>query len=413
MNGKRRVVVTGLGAITPIGNDVPSFWEANKLGKSGAAPISAFDASEYTTKIGCEIKDFDPTDYVEKREARKLDPFSQYGIAAALEAIKDSGLDIAAEPDAVGCIMGTGIGGLWEIEKNFDKHRRDISKVSPFFIPKEMANAVSGNIAITAGARGPNFVVASACASASHAIGTAFRMVQSGISEAMITGGSEAALTPLGLAGFCNLRALTRRNDEPEKASRPFDKDRDGFIMGNGAGVLIIESLDHAIARGAKIYAEILGFGANDDAFHITAPSEDGSGATACMATAVRDAGRVPTDIDYINAHGTSTPLNDPRETMAIKRLFEDHAYKIPVSSTKSMIGHLLGASGGVELIATCLAIHEGWIPPTINYETPDPECDLDYVPNEGRTREIKCAICNSFGFGGHNATVCVGRYES
>jgi 3-oxoacyl-[acyl-carrier-protein] synthase II len=409
---RTRVVITGLGAVTSIGLDVPTYWQGLKEGKSGAAPITKFDVSAYPVRFACMVNNFDPEKYMDKREAHKLDPFSQYAMVAAMEAIKDSGLEPAKEAEDAGCILGTGIGGLWEIEDNFDIQRKNPKRVSPFFIPKEMANASAANIAIRFGLKGPNYVIASACASAAHAMAAAFQTIVCGYSKIVVTGGSESATTPLGLAGFCSLRALSTRNDDPTAASRPFDKDRDGFVMGDGAGVLVFEELSHAKARGAKIYAEVLGFGANDDAFHITAPCEDGSGAAACMAMALRMAGKSPAEIDYINAHGTSTPVNDPRETLAIKKVFEDRAYKIPISSTKSMVGHLLGASGAVELVATSLMITEGFIHPTINQHTPDPECDLDYVPNVGRTQEVTCAISNSFGFGGHNATICIGKYS-
>jgi len=411
---RRRVVVTGLGVVHALGDSPEEFWKAAIAGKSGVSRIGRFDASGYTVQIAAEHKSFDPEKWLDPKEARRSDRFCQFALACAGQAIADAGLGKGGfDPNRVGVILGTGIGGLTEMET---QHRtlleRGPSRVSPFLIPKLMMNAAPGAIAIHYGLRGPNEAIATACASASHAMGEALEVLRAGEADIILTGGAEAAVTPLGLSGFCSMNALSRRNDAPEKASRPFDKNRDGFVMGEGAGVLVFEELQHALSRGARIHAEVLGFAANADAYHITAPAPDGRGAAECMALAIEDAGLKPEDISYIKAHGTSTELNDAMETRAIKALFAERAYKIPVSSPKSMLGHLLGASGAVEMILTVLAVQRDLVPPTINYETPDPECDLDYVPNQARQHKVNYAIANAFGFGGHNAVLVVGKYR-
>ena len=408
---RRRVAITGLGAVTPLGRDVLRFFERLLAGESGAVPITKFDAAAFSTRFACEVEDFNPDVLFPKAESKRLDPFAQYALHAAGEALRDSGLDLGKEDRRrIGAIVGTGIGGIHELE---DGHTvltsRGPGRVSPFLVPKMMANAVSGQIAIKHGLKGTNFTTASACASSGHAVGLAMRAIQYGDADILLTGGAEAATTPLGLSGFCSARALSTRNDDPKRASRPFDSDRDGFVMGEGGAILVLEEMGHARARGARIYAEALGFGSTDDAFHITAPAEDGDGAVRAMAEALEDAGVPATEIQYVNAHGTSTDLNDKMETRAIKAVFGGHAKKLAVSSTKSMIGHLLGAAAAVELLATVLSIHRGVIHPTINLEHPDPECDLDYVPNEARELKVRHAISNSFGFGGHNVTLLVG----
>ncbi len=409
---RSRVVITGLGVITPLGNDVDAYWNALLAGKSGAAPITKFDTTGMSVTFGAEVKGFDPAGAIDEKEARRMDPFTQFGVAAAKQAVKDAGIDFAkCDRWRCGAIIASGIGGLHELQ---EQHRRFLEKgptrTSPFFVPKMMLNAAAGQIAITFGLGGPNWGVASACASANHAMGTALRTIQHGEADVMLTGGAEAALTYLSLSGFANMGALSARNDAPEKASRPFDRNRDGFVLGEGAGILVFEKLEHAQARGAKIYAEVLGIGNTDDAHHITAPDPDGAGGARAMETALRDAGLRPEQISYINAHGTSTELNDKIETAAIKRTFGDRARKLPISSTKSMIGHLLGAAAAVELVATVMAIRTETVHPTINYETPDPECDLDYVPNEKRRVAVEHAMSNSLGFGGHNSAIVIGR---
>jgi 3-oxoacyl-[acyl-carrier-protein] synthase II len=411
---RRRVVITGMGVITPVGNTLESFWRSLLEGRSGVGPITRFDTSEYETKIAAEVKDFNPEDYIDRKEARRMDRFCQYGVAAANLAIEDAGLlNADVDKERVGVIIASGIGGMEtfsaEIKKLFDHGPR---RVSPFFIPMLIADIVPGHVSIMHGFKGPNYSTVSACASSSHAIGEGFQMVRDGRADVMIVGGTEAAILPMGVAGFNAMRALSTRNDEPERASRPFDADRDGFVMGEGAGVLVLEELEHAKRRGARIYAEMAGAGYTADAYHITAPAPGGEGAARAMLLALRDAGLEPKDIDYINAHGTSTPYNDREETKAIKAVFGERAYAIPVSSTKSMIGHLLGAGGAVELVATVLTIRDGMIHPTINYEKPDPECDLNYVPNQAIRREVRAAISNSFGFGGHNVCLAVKRFE-
>lgn len=410
---RKRIVVTGFGIVTPIGIGKDAFALALEQGKSGANQIATFDVTNFSTKIAAHVKDLVIENYIEKKKARRMAQFTQLGMVAAQMAIEDSGLKIDNEsPSRIGVITGTGMGGLDVIE---EEHRALVEKgprrVSPFLIPMIITNMLPGEIAIQHGYTGPNYAVSSACSSANHAIGDAMRAIEYGDADVMITGGSEAAITPLGLAGFCSIKALSQRNDDPQKASRPFDKGRDGFLMGEGAGILVIESLEHAIQRGAKIYAELIGYGASDDAYHMTAPHPDGEGAVAAMKNAIANAGISPDEIDYINAHGTSTEYNDRTETVAIKKVFGERAYKIPVSSTKSMTGHLLGAAGACELIATIVCMEKGFIHPTINYETPDPECDLDYVPNVARKQQINCALSNSLGFGGHNGVLIVKRY--
>jgi 3-oxoacyl-[acyl-carrier-protein] synthase II len=409
---RRRVVITGLGAVTPLGLNVPAFWEGLVAGKSGIAPITLFDAGAYPARIAGEVKGFAAESFFDVREAKRLDRFAQFALVSAMEAIKDSGLSPASEDlRRIGVFVGSGIGGLQEIE---DQHSRLLErgpgKVSPFMVPKLMMNAASGQIAIFFGFRGPNCAVASACAAATHSIGEAARAIACGDADVMVTGGSEAAVTPLGLAGFCALKALSTRNDEPARASRPFDANRDGFVLGEGAAVFIIEEYERARARGARIYAEIAGYGSTCDAYHLTAPEPEGTGASDAMAAALAGAHARPEDVQYICAHGTSTELNDAMETKAIKRVFGDRAGKIAISSNKSMIGHSLGASGGMSLVVCVKAVETAVVPPTINYETPDPACDLDYVPNTAREMKVDGAMVNSFGFGGHNASLFIRR---
>ncbi|MBM4080054.1 MAG: beta-ketoacyl-ACP synthase II [Planctomycetes bacterium] len=411
---RRRVVITGLGAITALGNKVEDLWASLCAGKSGISEITAWDASQFDCRFGGEVKGFDPTQWIPKKDARRLDRYCQFAIAATAYALEDAKLDArAADPDRVGAIIGSGIGGLSEIEDGCSTlFNRGPSRVSPFLVPKLMVNAAAGQVSILYGLRGPNYAVASACASASHAIGDAFRSLQQGEADVMITGGTEAAMTPIGMAGFCSLKALSTRNDAPQKASRPFDKTRDGFVMAEGAGILILEDMDYALKRNARIYAEVLGFGMSADGCHITAPDPAGKGAALSMSRALQSASRKPEDVSYINAHGTSTPAGDVAETNAVKALFGDHAKRVAISSTKSMVGHQLGASGAVELIACAMAVRDDRVPPTINYETPDPECDLDYVPNQARQMPVNVAMSNSFGFGGHNATLLIGKFR-
>jgi 3-oxoacyl-[acyl-carrier-protein] synthase II len=408
---RRRVVVTGLGLVTSLGQRVQGFWRRLLAGESGVSHVEAFDVSAYDVRIAGEVKDFDPTAYIPKREARHQDRFSQMAVAAAMGAVDDSGLDLVTieDPFRAGVIVGSGIGGLSEFEQ---QHARLLEKgpmrVSPFMIPKLMINAAAGQISILYGIKGPNAGVANACASANNAIGQSFWTITSDEADIMITGGSEAALTPMGLAGFCTNRALSTRNDDPAGASRPFDRDRDGFVLGEGAGVVVLEEFEHAKARGARIYAEVVGFGMSGDGTHIVQPDPEGRGAAAAMRQMLEDASADPDTVDYINAHGTGTPLGDVAETKAIREVFGAHAADIAVSSTKSSLGHLLGASGGVEFIATCLAIRDQVAPPTINLEHPDPACDLNHVALEPREMPIACAASNSFGFGGHNASLLV-----
>ncbi|MFD2612967.1 beta-ketoacyl-ACP synthase II [Paenibacillus gansuensis] len=411
---KQRVVVTGMGVVTSLGSDLNTLWNNLLEGKSGISTIEAFDVSDYPTKIAASVKDFNPEAYMEKKEARRMDRFVQFGLAASLMALKDANLNIEedTDPERAGVIVGSGIGGLgtWE-EQHSILLEKGPKRVSPFFIPMMIANMASGQISMSTGAKGPNTAAVSACATGTHSIGDSFKMIQRGDADVMICGGAEATIRPIGMAGFCSMRAMSTRNDEPERASRPFDVDRDGFVMGEGAGVLILESLEHALKRGARIYGEVIGYGMSADAHHMTEPDPDG--AARCMAKAMKDAGIEPQDVDYINAHGTSTPVGDKSETTAIKKAFGDHAYKVAVSSTKSMTGHLLGAAGGVESVILGLALQHQTIPPTANLENQDPECDLDYVPNTPRQADLNVVMSNSFGFGGHNATIILKKYEA
>ncbi|MFN8398493.1 MAG: beta-ketoacyl-ACP synthase II [Anaerolineales bacterium] len=411
---RKRVVVTGLGCVSPVGNNVKDTWEALLAGKSGAAPITAFDASAHKTKFAAEVKGFDGSALFGTREARKMDRFTQLATAATLEALEHSGLKIdESNRDRVGILIGTGIGGIiTTIEQYENLKERGPERVSPFLIPMMISDSAAGNLAIRIGARGPNMSLATACASGTNGVGEAAEMIRRGAADVMVAGASEAAIHPLTMAGMNVMTALSTRNEDPQRASRPFDKDRDGFLMGEGSAVLILESLDHALARGANILCEFTGYGTSDDAHHISAPAENGAGAAISMSLALKDAGFDPTAIQYINAHGTSTQLNDKSETAAIKTVFGEQAYKLAVSSTKSMTGHLLGASGALEAMISTLTIMNQIVPPTINYETPDPNCDLDYVPNQPRKTNITNVMSNSFGFGGHNATLVISRYQ-
>ena len=410
---KQRVVVTGMGVVSALGLDLDTFWNNLVKGRSGVSEIEAFDVSAYPTRIAASIKEFNVEDYVERKEARKMDRFVQFAVAAGLTALKNSGLDIQkdANPERVGVIVGSGIGGLgtWEDQHNILLEKGP-KRVSPFFIPMMIANMASGHLSILTGAKGPNVAPVTACATGSHAIGDSFKIISRGDADVMICGGAEATIRPTGLAGFCSMRAMSTRNDEPLKASRPFDSGRDGFVMGEGAGVLILESLEHAKKRGANIIAEVIGYGLSADAHHMTDPDPDGP--ARCMRMAMRDAGIQPEDVDYINAHGTSTGVGDISETKAIKMALGDHAYKVAVSSTKSMTGHMLGAAGGVEAIVCALSIQNQMLAPTINLDNPDPECDLDYVPNVARSTDVEVTMSNSFGFGGHNATIVLKKYN-
>ncbi|HEY0407666.1 MAG TPA: beta-ketoacyl-ACP synthase II [Pyrinomonadaceae bacterium] len=411
---KRRVVVTGLGLVTPVGNSVETTWSSLMAGQSGVDDIKKFDTAKFPVRFAAEVKDFDPLTFIEKKEARKMGSFIHYAIAAADEAIKDSGLVIDETNDEqVGTYISSGIGDFWAIEREHSKLLNDgPGRVSPFFIPSAIVNLAAGQVSIRHGAKGPNSATATACAAGAHAIGDSFRIIQRGDADAMICGGAESAITPMSVAGFAAMRALSTRNDDPPRASRPFERDRDGFVIGEGAGIVILEELEFAKARGANIYAEIVGYGMTADAFHITMPDETGSGAIRVMQKALKDAGVEASAVDYINAHGTSTPYNDKFETAAIKKTFGEHAGKLAVSSTKSMTGHLLGAAGGIEAVFSILAIDRDRIPPTINYVNPDPDCDLDYVPNEPREAIVNYALSNSFGFGGTNACLLFKRYE-
>jgi len=411
---KRRVVITGCGCVSPLGPDVESLWNGLLECRSGVGLIARFDASEFATKIAAEVKNFDPTKWIAPREVRQMDRFIQFAIAAADEAIRDSGIQITEEfGPRVGTVMGIGVGGLETIEQTHQLLKeKGPKRISPYFIPGMISNLAPGHISIRFGAKGPSVTTTSACASSAHAVGESFRMIQYGTADAVICGGAEATVTPLGIGGFNALKALSTRNDSPETASRPFDKDRDGFVMGEGAGVLILEELEHAKKRGAKIYAEVTGYGSTADAFHITQPSPGGEGAVRCMKLCLLDAHLNPEQIDYINAHGTSTPINDPLETQAVKAALGDHARKVAISSTKSMTGHLLGAAGAVEAIVLAKALEKQIAPPTANLRTPDPECDLDYVPNEGRQMKIEHSISNSLGFGGTNVTLALSRFK-
>lgn len=410
----KRVVVTGIGMVTPCGNTLQENWENIINGRSGIGPITRFDTTDFPSKIAGEVKNLNPEEFVDKKDARRLDLFLIYALASAKMAMEDSGLVINDEnSERVGVMVGAGMGGLLTIEKY---HKALIEggprKISPFFIPYSIVNMAPGLISMEYGAKGPNLSIVTACATSTHCIGEAFECILRGDADAMIVGGAEGTITPLAIGGFCSMKALSTRNEEPQKASRPFDKDRDGFVMGEGSAILILEELENAKKRGAKIYGEVIGYGLSSDAYHMTAPAPEGDGAYRCMKMAIKDAGITPDDIDYINAHGTSTYYNDLFETIAIKKLFGDRAYKIPVSSTKSMTGHLLGAAGAVEAAYTLMSLKTSIIPPTINYETCDGECDLDYVPNEAREKKINYALSNSFGFGGTNATLVFKRFE-
>jgi 3-oxoacyl-[acyl-carrier-protein] synthase II len=410
----RRIVVTGLGALTPVGNTAEQLWASLIEARSGIGPITKFDATGYPTTIAGEVRNFDPLAYVDKKDARRLDPYLQYAIAASQMAVNDAGLDPAkVDSERFGVMIGSGIGGITTLlEGETVRASKGFDRVSPFVIPLLIVNMAPGLVSMRFGAKGPNSSVVTACATGNHAIGDASRIIERGDADIMIAGGAEAIIVPLTIAGFCSMKAMSTRNDDPTRASRPFDANRDGFVCGEGAGILVLESLEHAVQRDARIYAEVIGYGMTSDAHHMTAPDPNGDGAARAMALALKDAKLSPGDVGYINAHGTSTPYNDKFETIAIKRVFGDHAKRLPVSSTKSMTGHLLGAAGGVEAIATTLALHHGILPPTINYDTPDPECDLDYVPNQARKVDVEVALSNAFGFGGTNATLAFRKYR-
>lgn len=418
MSKQRRVVVTGLGVVSPIGSTIEEFWKSLLEGKSGVRRLSGFDPTYFTSKIAAEVKEFDPAPYLSPKEIKRMDRFTQFAVVAAKTAIADSKMDLdKMDRNRVGVFVGSGIGGLNTIEK---EHAQFLSigpekgpdRISPFLIPMLIVNMAAGQVSITLGLKGPNSAIATACATGNHAIGDAFRIIQRDEADVMVSGGTEAAVTPMGFGGFCALKALSTRNDEPERASRPFDKNRDGFVMGEGAGIVVLEELEHARKRNAHIYCELIGYGMSADAYHMTAPDPKGDGAIRCLTASIKDAGVSPADVDYINAHGTSTLYNDKIETIAIKKVFGTHAKKLAVSSTKSVMGHLLGAAGGVELVVCALTIKEGIIPPTINYETPDPDCDLDYVPNKPRASKVKVCMSNALGFGGHNATLVVRKFS-
>ncbi len=410
---KKRVVITGMGTVSPVGNNLEEFWSALLAGKSGITKVTQFDASEYATQIAGEVKGFEPGNYMDKKEARRMDRFTQFAIACTRMALDDAKLDLdKIDRERAGTIIGTGIGGMETLHDQYKVlFEKGPNRISPFFVPMMIANMASGLTSITYGLQGPCLTVVTACATGTNSIGEAFKIIQRGDADIMVCGGTEATISPAAMAGFSSMKAMSTRNDEPEKASRPFESGRDGFIMGEGCGIVILEALEHAKARGARIYAEIAGYGANADAYHITAPAPEGVQQAKVMALAIKDAGLKPEDVDYVNAHGTSTPLNDKNETLAIKALFGDHAKKLAVSSTKSMTGHLLGAAGGIECIACALTVANDTIHPTINYENPDPELDLDYVPNKARKQVVNVAISNSFGFGGHNATILVKKF--
>lgn len=414
MMEKRRVVVTGIGAVTPLGNDAGTTWNNIIEGVSGIGPVTRLNADDFPAKVAAEVKEFNVEDFIDRKDARKMDRFTHYAVAASLMAVKDSGLEITEEnAPRVGVWIGSGIGGMETFEQQHETFmNRGYRRVSPFFVPMMIPDMATGQVSITLGARGFNSCTVTACATGTNSIGDAFKVIQRGDADVMVTGGAEAPITKMSFAGFCANTALST-NQDPQKASRPFDKNRDGFVMGEGAGIVVLEDLEHALARGAKIYAEIVGYGATGDAYHITAPAPEGEGGARAMKMALDDAGLAPEEVGYINAHGTSTEYNDKYETMAIKTVFGEHAYKLAVSSTKSMTGHLLGAAGGIEAIFTILALKEGILPPTINLETPDPECDLDYVPNAARKQQVNAAISNSLGFGGHNATIALRKYEA
>jgi 3-oxoacyl-[acyl-carrier-protein] synthase II len=404
----RRVVVTGVGLVSPLGVGTRETWDGLVAGRSGAGPISRFDTTDFPSRIACEVKGFDPLDYADRRDARKMDTFIQYALAASLFAARDAGLDAPLDdPDRVGVVISSGIGGFETIER---EHRKLLEKgprrISPFFVPAMVVNLAAGWVSIRLGAKGPNSAMATACSAGAHAVGEAFRLVRHGHADAMVAGGAEATITPMCIGGFASMKALSTRNDEPERASRPFDRDRDGFVVGEGAGILVLEERERALGRGATPYAEVIGYGMSGDAFHITAPAADGNGAVRVMEAALAEAGAAPEDVDAVNAHGTSTPLNDRIETAAIRRVFGDHADRLAVSSTKSMTGHLLGGAGGLEAGISCLTLRHQMLPPTINYETPDPDCDLDNVPNTARPAPVRSVLSNSFGFGGTNVSL-------
>lgn len=411
---KKRVVITGLGVVSPIGHGKDAFFNALKEGKNGASAIDAFDTEGFTSKVACQIRDFDPLKYINKKELKRMDRFTQFAIVAAKMAVEDAEVDLEkVDMTRCGVIMGSGIGGIQTLSEQHEKLlNKGPGRVSPFLIPMMITNMASGMVSMELGAQGPNTTVVTACASGTHAIGDAFKAIQRGDADMMFTGGAEASICELGMAGFCTMKAMSTRNDDPLTASRPFDEGRDGFVMGEGSGILILEELDHAKNRNAKIYGEIVGYGATADAYHITSPAPGGEGAARCMKMAMDDAGITPDQVDYINAHGTSTPYNDKFETMAIKTALGDHAYNVSVSSTKSMMGHLLGASGAVEAIAATMAVHDDFVPPTINLHNQDPELDLDYTPNKGVEKTVNYAISNSLGFGGHNGSLLIKKYS-
>ena len=413
-NGQpRRVVITGLGVVSPLGSEVETFWKRLIAGESGIGPVTRFDTSKYDTRFAAEVQGNRPEDYMERKDIRRTDLFVQYAIGATAQAVKQAGVSPeTVDPNRYGVVVGSGIGGIATFE---DQHRtlleKGPSRVSPFFIPMMISDMASGQVSIQFGAKGPNYCTVSACSSGAHAVGDAFRIIQHNEADVMISGGAEAPITPVSFAGFCSMKAMSTRNDDPQSASRPFDAQRDGFVMGEGAGIVVLEELEHAKKRGAKILAEVVGYGATGDAHHMTAPAPEGEGAARAMREAIRDSGLPLESFGYLNAHGTSTPLNDKFETQAIKSVFGEHAKKLPVSSTKSMTGHLLGAAGGLETIICVLALERHTLPPTINYKTPDPDCDLDYVPNTAREVELQAALSNSLGFGGHNVTLALSRY--
>lgn len=408
-----RVVITGIGAVTPIGNNKEEFWKSLLDGKSGVAPITRFNTEDFETKIAAEVKDFDPTKYLDKKEAKRMDRFTQYAVVSAKEAIEDGDIPLdEMDKDKIGVILGTGIGGMETFEAEYEKlNKRGPRRVSPLFIPMMISNMATGQVSMALGLKGPSMTITTACASGTHAIGESFRKIKSGELDMVVTGGTESSITKMSVAGFSSMKALSTRNEDYQKASRPFDKERDGFIMGEGSGIIVLEELEHALKRGATIYAEVVGYGATSDAFHITQPDPEALGATKAMKMAIEEAGIDYNEVGYINAHGTSTYFNDKLETLAIKNLFKDHAKDLNISSTKSMTGHLLGAAGGVEAIVTALALNTGKIPPTINYEVPDEECDLNYTPNKMVERDINYALSNSLGFGGHNASILFKKY--
>ncbi len=411
---KRRVVITGIGVISPIGSGKKNFWNALKNGVNGIDKITKFDPADFPTQIAAEVKDFDPLDYIDKKEAKRMDRFTHFAIAASSQAIEDAEINLkSVDLYRFGVTLGSGVGGIETLEKEYEKlMKRGPRRVSPFFIPMMISNIGAGHISMAFGLKGPNTTAVSACASSTNAIGDAFKIIERGDADLMVTGGAEASITPLAIAGFCSMKAMSLRNDDPKTASRPFDRDRDGFVMGEGSGIIVLEELEHALNRGAKIYGEIVGYGMSADAYHITAPAPDGEGAARSMENALNDAGISPNQIDYINAHGTSTHYNDKFETMAIKTVFKDHAYNLSVSSTKSMTGHLLGAAGSIEAIACLLSVKENYIHATINLENPDPELDLDFVPNKGKEKIVNYALSNSLGFGGHNATLIFKKFQ-